>query len=41
MEVKLLRAKFFMERIMPETRLRLARITAGGGTMMALDPEQF
>jgi acyl-CoA dehydrogenase len=41
MEGKLLRAKFFMERIMPETRLRLARITAGSGTMMALDPEQF
>src|SRR5206468_13110801 len=35
MEGRLLRAKFFMERIMPETRLRLARITTGAATMMA------
>jgi acyl-CoA dehydrogenase len=41
MEGRLLRAKFFMERIMPETRLRLARITTGAATMMALEPEQF
>ena len=41
MEGKLLRAQFFMERIMPETRLRLARITTGAGTMMAVEPEQF
>jgi hypothetical protein len=41
MEAKLLRGRFFMERIMPETHLRLARITAGAGTMMALEAEQF
>jgi acyl-CoA dehydrogenase len=41
MEGKLLRAKFFMEHIFPETGLRLARITAGAGTMMALGAEQF
>jgi hypothetical protein len=41
MEGKLLRGKFFMEHIMPETSLRLARITAGAGTMMALEAEQF
>jgi acyl-CoA dehydrogenase len=41
MEGKLLRGKFFMEYVMPETSLRLARITAGAGTMMALQAEQF
>ncbi len=41
MEGKLLRANFFMEHILPETSLRLARITAGAGTMMALEAEQF
>ncbi len=41
MEGKLLRGKYFMEHIMPETGLRLARITAGAGTMMALVEEQF
>ena len=41
MEGKLLRAAFFMEHILPETSLRLARITAGAGTMMALGEEQF
>ncbi len=41
MEGKLLRARFFMERIIPETRLRLARITAGAAAMMAFEPEDF
>jgi acyl-CoA dehydrogenase len=41
METKLLRAKFFMEHMMPETSLRLARISAGAGTMMAIGAEQF
>jgi acyl-CoA dehydrogenase len=41
MEAKLLTGEFFMERVMPETALRLARVTAGAETMMALGPEQF
>ncbi|MGH6849185.1 MAG: acyl-CoA dehydrogenase C-terminal domain-containing protein [Methylocella sp.] len=41
MEAKLVRAKFFMERIMPETGAHLARISAGAETMMALPAEQF
>jgi acyl-CoA dehydrogenase len=41
MEARLLRGRFFMERIMPETSLRLARISAGAGTMMAFAVEQF
>jgi len=38
---KLTTAKFFMERIMPETALRRARIEAGADTMMALDAAAF
>ncbi|AGS20423.1 acyl-CoA dehydrogenase C-terminal domain-containing protein [Rhizobium etli] len=38
---KLITAKFFMERIMPETALRKARIEAGADTMMALAAEAF
>lgn len=38
---KLVTAKFFMERIMPETALRKARIEAGADTMMALDAAAF
>ena len=34
---KLITAKFFMERIMPETALRKARIETGADTTMALD----
>ncbi len=41
MEAKLLAAKFFMEHVMPETGLRLARISSGAGTMMALEAELF
>lgn len=40
-EAKRITGRFFMERIMPETRLRLKRITTGAETMMALDAEQF
>ncbi len=38
---KLITAKFFMERIMPETALRKARIETGADTMMALDAAAF
>jgi acyl-CoA dehydrogenase len=41
LDAKLLLAKYFMERIMPETGAHLARISAGAATMMALDAEQF
>ncbi|MBY3579934.1 acyl-CoA dehydrogenase C-terminal domain-containing protein [Rhizobium bangladeshense] len=38
---KLITAKLFMERIMPETALRKARIEAGADTMMELAAEAF
>ena len=38
---KLITARFFMERIMPETALRKARIEAGAETMMAMAAEAF
>ncbi|ANH02697.1 acyl-CoA dehydrogenase C-terminal domain-containing protein [Shinella sp. HZN7] len=38
---KLVTAKFFMERLMPETALRKTRIEAGAETMMALSAEAF
>lgn len=38
---KLVTAKFFMERLMPETTLRKARIEAGSDTMMELAAEAF
>ncbi len=38
---KLITAKFFMERIMPETALRKARIETGADTLMALDAAAF
>jgi len=38
---KLVTAKFFMERILPETALRKARIEAGADTVMALDAAAF
>ena len=38
---KLVTARFFMERIMPETATRLARVSAGADTMMALPAEAF
>jgi hypothetical protein len=41
MEAKLVTARFFFERMLPETGLRLARITAGADTVMALPAEAF
>ncbi|WP_455874590.1 acyl-CoA dehydrogenase C-terminal domain-containing protein [Rhizobium yanglingense] len=38
---KLVTARFFMERIMPETALRKARIETGAETMMTLPAEAF
>jgi len=40
-ETKLVTGRFFMERIMPETTVRKARIEAGAETIMALDAEAF
>ena len=40
-EAKLTTARFFMERIMPETALRKTRIEAGADTMMALAADAF
>jgi len=41
MDAKLLTARFFMERLMPETGTRLARITTGADTTMAMPVEMF
>ncbi|CAO4177290.1 Acyl-CoA dehydrogenase [Methylorubrum aminovorans] len=41
MEAKLVLGRFFMERMLPETSLRLARIRAGAETTMALPAEAF
>ena len=41
MDAKLLTGRFFMERMMPETGTRLARITAGSDTTMAMPAEMF
>jgi alkylation response protein AidB-like acyl-CoA dehydrogenase len=41
MNAKLVTARFFMERTLPETAAHLARITAGAESTMALDAEQF
>ena len=41
MDAKLLTGKFFAERMLPETGVRLARITAGSETMMAMPAEMF
>ncbi len=40
-EAKLVTARFYMERIMPETQLRLARIQTGADTMMTLPEDAF
>jgi len=40
-EGKVVTGRYFMERIMPETALRLARISAGADTMMALPADAF
>ncbi|WP_414475793.1 acyl-CoA dehydrogenase C-terminal domain-containing protein [Microvirga sp. M2] len=41
MDAKLLTGRFFMERTMPETGLRLARITSGADVTMAMPVEAF
>ncbi|RYF98562.1 MAG: acyl-CoA dehydrogenase, partial [Caulobacteraceae bacterium] len=41
LERKLVTARFFMERLMPETAAHLARISAGSDSMMAFDAEAF
>ena len=40
-ENKLATARFYMERIMPETALRLHRVTLGADSTMALPAEAF
>ena len=40
-ETKLATAKFYMDRVMPETSLRLARIQVGSESVMALPVEAF
>ncbi|WP_449409901.1 acyl-CoA dehydrogenase C-terminal domain-containing protein [Methylobacterium komagatae] len=40
-DTKLVSGRFFMERTLPETALRLARIKAGSQTTMALEAEAF
>jgi hypothetical protein len=40
-ETKLVTARFYMERIMPETQLRLARIQTGADTLMTLPEDAF
>jgi hypothetical protein len=40
-ENKLVSARYFMERIMPETAAHLARISSGSASMMALPAEAF
>jgi alkylation response protein AidB-like acyl-CoA dehydrogenase len=41
MDAKLVTGKFFAERMLPETSMRLARIMAGADTMMSLPAEMF
>jgi alkylation response protein AidB-like acyl-CoA dehydrogenase len=41
MEAKLIVGKFFMERILPEAGLRLARLSSGADTMMSLEADLF
>jgi hypothetical protein len=40
-ENKLVTARYFMERVMPESAAHLARISSGADTMMALPAEAF
>jgi hypothetical protein len=40
-DAKLVTGKFYMERMLPETGLRLARISTGADTMMSLPEEMF
>lgn len=41
LENKLITARFFMDKLMPETALRRARIESGADSMMALDEDAF
>jgi alkylation response protein AidB-like acyl-CoA dehydrogenase len=41
MDAKLTTAKFFMERMLPETGAHLARISSGGDTLMAMPADAF
>jgi hypothetical protein len=41
MKAKLVTARFFMERMLPETATHLARIEAGAGSTMELADEAF
>ena len=41
LNAKLVTARFFMERMLPETATRLARIQAGAGSTMELPDESF
>jgi hypothetical protein len=41
MDAKLATGRFFMERMLPETGTRLARIQAGADAVMALPAEMF
>ena len=41
MKAKLVTARFFMERMLPETAAHLARIQSGAGSMMELPAEAF
>ena len=41
MDAKLLTGRFFMERLMPETGVRLARISSGADVTMAMSAEMF
>jgi alkylation response protein AidB-like acyl-CoA dehydrogenase len=41
MKAKLVTARFFVERMLPETATRLARITAGAGSIMELAEDAF
>jgi acyl-CoA dehydrogenase len=41
MDAKLLTGRFFMERMLPESSVRLARIISGADTMMSMPAEMF
>jgi hypothetical protein len=41
MNAKLVTARFFMERMLPETATRLARIQSGAASLMELPAEAF
>ena len=41
MDAKLTTGRFYMERMLPETAFRLARINTGAATMMAMPAEAF